>query len=121
VERGLCADGRGALDDRQRARFARTRAGNGVFALHLLANFAWSVIFFGQHNIALALGDVVVMAITLAASIFLFARLRPVAAWLLAPVMAWVLFATLLNWQVLSLNPDAHDAGQAAGAVHVTF
>jgi tryptophan-rich sensory protein len=93
----------------------------GIFALHLLANFAWSVIFFGQHNIGLALGDVVVMDITLAASIFLFARLRPVAAWLLAPVMAWVLFATLLNWQVLSLNPDAHEGAQAAGSVHVTF
>ena len=93
----------------------------GVFILHLVLNLAWSPIFFGMHRIALSLFDIFAMDITLIAAIVLFARVRPVAAWLLAPVMAWVLFATVLDWQVLAANPDADGGSQAAGAVHVTF
>jgi tryptophan-rich sensory protein len=105
---------------------ARGSAGRGVavavFVLHLLLNLAWSPIFFGAHRITLALVDVVAMDITLALCLMLFARLRPVAAWLLVPVMVWVLFATALNWQMLSLNPGADGAsGEAGAAVHVKF
>lgn len=105
---------------------ARGSGGRGVavavFGLHVLLNLAWSPVFFGAHRITLALVDVVAMDITLAAAMVMFARLRPVAALLLVPVMGWVLFATVLNWQVLSLNPAADGAtGQSGGTVHVKF
>jgi tryptophan-rich sensory protein len=105
---------------------ARGSGGRGVavavFAVHVLLNLAWSPVFFGGHRITLALVDVLAMDITLAMTILVFARLRPVAAMLLVPVMGWVLFATVLNWQVLSLNPAADGAsGQASGTVHVKF
>ena len=34
-----------------------------------------------------------------------FARIRRLAAWLLAPYLAWVAFAALLNYSVWQLNP----------------
>ena len=40
-------------------------------------------------------------------TVVLFWRVRPLAAALLLPYLAWVLFATLLNWQFLEANPGA--------------
>jgi tryptophan-rich sensory protein len=34
-----------------------------------------------------------------------FARIRKLAAWLLAPYLAWVSFATLLSYSVWQRNP----------------
>ena len=90
----------------------------GLFALHFLLNLVWSPVFFGMHRIALALGIIIAMAVSLVAVIALFWRVRPVAAALLAPYLAWVLFASLLNWQFLQLNPDA-DGQEAPAVVHI--
>ena len=49
-------------------------------------------------------------------TISLFWRVRPLAAALLLPYLAWILFATLLNWQFLQANPGA-DGQRAAPAV----
>lgn len=104
---------------------ARGSAGRGaaiwMFALHLALNFAWSPLFFGAHRITLALVDVGAMVVTMGAAMVLFSRLRPLAAVLLVPVMGWLLFASVLNWQVLALNPHADGAPDAAPAVHVKF
>ena len=104
---------------------ARGSRGRGlavaVFALHLMLNLAWSPIFFGLHRIGLSLLDIVGMVLTLAVTIVLFARLRPVAAWLLAPVMGWVLFASVLDWQVLAANPGADGVADPVASVHVKF
>lgn len=103
---------------------ARGSAGRGlaigVFTLHVALNLVWSPLFFGGHRIVAALIDIAAMDVTLALSILLFARLRPVAALLLVPVMGWILFASLLNWQILTLNPGADGAPDPA-AVHVKF
>ena len=40
-------------------------------------------------------------------TIYLFWRVRPLAAWLMAPYLAWILFASLLNYEFLAANPDA--------------
>ena len=39
------------------------------------------------------------------------------AAVLLLPYLAWILFATVLNWQFLELNPDGGIEAPANGAV----
>jgi tryptophan-rich sensory protein len=46
----------------------------------------------------------------------LFWRVRRLAAWLLVPYIAWILFATVLNWQFLELNPQA-DGTHVSNAV----
>ena len=39
-------------------------------------------------------------------TVMLFRRVRPLAAALLLPYLAWCLFATLLNAQFLAANPS---------------
>jgi benzodiazapine receptor len=94
-------------------------AGRGVaviaFAVQMVLNLAWSQVFFAAHQLTGGLIVIVLMAIAIIATIVLFARVRKSAAWLLAPYLAWVVFAGFLNWQFLQLNPNA-DGKQVSGA-----
>jgi benzodiazapine receptor len=102
------------------ARGARARGlAVGLFGLHLLANLAWSPLFFGAHQMTWALADIAVMALSLLLVMVVFARVRPWAAWLLVPYMAWVLFASVLNWQFLTLNPAADGVAGDVAVVRV--
>ncbi len=78
-----------------------------VFALHFLLNLSWSPIFFGAHQMTIALYVLVAIVLSLLAVMVLFYRVRKLAAALLIPYLAWVCFATLLNYEFLRLNPDA--------------
>ena len=49
-------------------------------------------------------------------TLILFFRVRRLAGWLLVPYLCWVLFATVLNWQFLQLNPDA-DGRDVSGSI----
>lgn len=88
----------------------------GVFVVQLLINLAWSPAFFGAHRIGVALGLIVALDLAVILTVVLFWRIRVVAGALLLPYLAWILFATLLNWQFLQLNPDA-DGREISGAV----
>ena len=80
------------------------RAALSVYLVQLALNLAWSVVFFGLESPG---GGVVVIAALLASIVVTIARFRPVrplAAWLLTPYLAWVAFAASLNVAVLVLN-----------------
>lgn len=83
----------------------------GVFVVQFLLNLAWSPVFFGME--LMVPGFYLLLAIDLAVlvTVVLFYRVRPLAAWLLMPYLAWVLFAAVLNWQFVQANPE-----EAAGA-----
>lgn len=81
-----------------------------AFAVHFLLNIAWSPVFFAMHEMSLALGIIAGMIVTLLVVIALFWKVRPLAGALLIPYLAWIVFAALLNWQFLQLNPDADGA-----------
>lgn len=75
-----------------------------LFAVQLLLNFLWSLIFFGLHNPALALIDIVALwAFVLATTVQCF-RVQPLAGWLLVPYLLWVSFATALNAAIWQIN-----------------
>lgn len=69
--------------------------------LHLGLNLLWSALFFGLQNPALALLDIAALFITIWANILLYRRFDAVAAWLLAPMLGWVLFASWLNLHIV--------------------
>ena len=75
-----------------------------LFGLQLVLNALWSIIFFGLHNPAWALVDIIAMWIVIVATIAVFARISRSAAWLLAPYIAWVSFALYLNYAIWRLN-----------------
>ena len=81
-----------------------------AFALQLLVNLAWSPVFFGQHEITLGLYIIVLLDVAVLVTVVLFWQVRRPAALLLLPYLAWILFATVLNYQFLRLNPEADGA-----------
>lgn len=87
-----------------------------AFALQLAVNLAWSPVFFGLNDIRAALAVIVVLDLLVIVTVVLFWRVRRAAGALLLPYLAWILFATALNWQFLELNPDGGSAAPGSGA-----
>lgn len=75
-----------------------------LFALQLVANTLWSVLFFGAQSPGLALLDIGVLWLLIAATLVAFSRISRFAAWLLAPYLAWATFAAYLNLAIVLLN-----------------
>jgi tryptophan-rich sensory protein len=88
----------------QRQGFERARGALMLFLTQLGMNAIWSPVFFGQHQVGLALGVIVALDLLVLATILAFARKHAVAAWLLAPYLAWIAFATALNFAIWRLN-----------------
>lgn len=82
---------------------ARTRALT-IWGAQLVLNLAWSLLFFGAHRIGLALADVVLLMLAIAATILAFWPLSRVAALLLVPYLAWVGYASALTFAIWRLN-----------------
>jgi len=74
------------------------------FALQLLMNVAWSVVFFGLHSIAGGLAVIVVLWLMIALTIYLSWSVSRLAAACLVPYLAWVSFAAFLNYAIWRLN-----------------
>ncbi len=75
---------------------ARSRA-LGWFAAQLALNAAWTPVFFGLRSLGGGLVVIGLLVVAIAGTIRAFRVVAPRAAWLLAPYLAWVLFATALN------------------------
>ncbi|MCC4609910.1 TspO/MBR family protein [Xanthomonas campestris] len=88
----------------RRGGWAGARLALRMFVLQLALNGLWSWLFFAWHIGAWAFADIVLLWLTLAATIGLFAKRNSVAAWLLVPYLAWVSFAAALNYSVWQLN-----------------
>jgi translocator protein len=75
-----------------------------LFFIQLVLNFAWSLLFFGLHSPILALVDIVALWIMIVLTMRAFFKIAKPAGWLLAPYLAWVSFATILNFSIWWLN-----------------
>lgn len=74
------------------------------FTVHLAVNLLWSVVFFTWHQLGWALAVIILLWLLIAYSIYLFGRISKVAGWVLVPYLAWVSFASCLNFAIWSLN-----------------
>jgi tryptophan-rich sensory protein len=88
----------------RKAGFAGAAVPLAVFAVQLALNLAWSGLFFGLRQLGWAFADIVLLWIAIAATIAAFACVSAPAAWLIAPYLAWVSFASLLNFRIWTLN-----------------
>ena len=77
-----------------------------LFALHFIGNLAWTPVFFGMQEMWGGLYVLIYVSLSLLVVIAAFWRVRRLAALMLLPYLAWVLFATALNWQFIAANPD---------------
>ncbi len=79
----------------------------GLFALGFAINLTWSPVFFRLHLILPALMIIGVMLVLAIGTIFAFARVSRLSAWLLLPYVIWLSFAFALNASIWQLNPTA--------------
>ena len=93
----------------------------GIFLVQLALNFAWSPLFFAAHKVSLALAVIVAIIVLTAISAWLFARIRRTAALLLLPYLAWLCFATALNYEIGRLNPDAEQLAPGTAGTQIAL
>lgn len=81
------------------------REGATAFGVQLGLNVLWSFLFFGLHSPLLAFFGIVLLGLAIAWTIRSFYAVSRPAAGLLVPYLAWVSFATVLNFAIWQLNP----------------
>jgi len=82
----------------------KKRVALGLFAFQLVLNFFWSFIFFRLEEPGWAVIEIIILWLAILATIFSFASINKLSAWLLVPYISWVTFAALLNYTIWSLN-----------------
>jgi len=75
-----------------------------LFAVQLVLNIAWSWIFFGMHQPGWAFAEIVVLWLAIVATTVAFSSKSKVAGSLMLPYLAWVSFASVLNFTIWRLN-----------------
>ncbi len=104
------------------ARGARRRGvAIALFVAQLALNLAWSPLFFAAHRVSAALLLILVLIVLVAATILAFARIRPVAALLMTPYLAWLLFAATLNFAIDRLNPHAEALAPGSARTQISI
>ena len=76
-----------------------------LYFVQLLLNAMWTPLFFGAHQLGWALVEIVALWLAILLTLLNFHRVNRTAGWLLAPYLAWVAFATALNFTLWRLNP----------------
>lgn len=75
-----------------------------LFWLQLLLNFAWSWIFFHQHQVFAAALEIIILWFAILFATIAYWRVYPPAGWMMVPYLCWVSFASILNWGVWHAN-----------------
>lgn len=75
-----------------------------VYAIQLVFNFFWSVIFFNFDAYLFAFVWLVILWILILVTMILFFRISETAGYLLLPYLLWVTFAGYLNLYIYLLN-----------------
>ena len=90
-----------------------------LFALHYLGNLAWTYVFFGLQDMTAGLYVLIYTVVSLLVVIAAFWRVRRWAGVMLLPYLAWVMFASVLNYQFIVENPDGGPDDGAGAAQRI--
>lgn len=75
-----------------------------LFAIQLILNTLWSILFFGLQNPLLAFIEIIFLWAAILLTIINFKKISKPAAYLLIPYILWVSFAAILNFSLYYLN-----------------
>lgn len=75
-----------------------------VYGIQLLLNAGWSAVFFGLRRPDWAFGELVLLWLSIAATMAAFAPISTAATLLLLPYLLWVAFAGALNLSIWRSN-----------------
>jgi translocator protein len=79
-------------------------SGLNLFSIQLLLNAVWTPVFFHYHQLLAALIVILCLTVAILLTTARFWKVDRFAAALLLPYLAWVGFATALNYQIYRLN-----------------
>lgn len=88
----------------RRRRLVEVRGALVAWWAQLALNLLWTMLFFGLRQPLWGLIEIVALWIAIAITIALFYRVRPLAAALLVPYIAWVSYAISLNAGIVALQ-----------------
>lgn len=75
-----------------------------LFAVQLALNGLWSILFFGLRSPGWAFAEIILLWLSIVATVWIFRRVVPAAALLMLPYLVWVTFAAVLNGSIWMLN-----------------
>ena len=75
-----------------------------LYFIHILFNTTWSIVFFGLHQILLALIVLIGLILMIIILMLRFKRVNIVSYYLMIPYLLWCCFALFLNFNLLILN-----------------
>jgi tryptophan-rich sensory protein len=83
---------------------ARRLDGLALFTVQLLLNLFWTPVFFHFHQLGAALGTILILWCLILLTALAFGTVNRLAATLFLPYLAWVAFASALNYEIFRLN-----------------
>lgn len=92
------------LERKKKGEGKKVKVAMVVFAAQLILNTLWSSLFFYFQNPALAFFEIIFLWVSIALMIKLFYRINKAAGLMIFPYIAWVSFASILNFAVWQLN-----------------
>ena len=75
-----------------------------IYFVHLFFNSIWSVIFFGFHQILIALIDLVIILIFIIWLMKIYYQVNKISFLLMTPYLLWSSYALILNATIFYLN-----------------
>ena len=75
-----------------------------IYFIHIVFNTTWSIVFFGLHQIFLALLVLIILISLIIILIIRFKRVNFVSYYLMIPYLLWCSYALFLNFNLLILN-----------------
>ncbi len=75
-----------------------------IYFIHIIFNTTWSIVFFGFHQIFLALVVLMILILLIIVLILRFKRVNFVSYYLMIPYLLWCCYALFLNFNLLMLN-----------------
>ena len=75
-----------------------------IYFIHIVFNTTWSIVFFGLHQILLALIVLLILIFLIIILIMRFKCVNFVSYYLMIPYLLWTLYALFLNFNLMILN-----------------
>jgi benzodiazapine receptor len=75
-----------------------------LYFIHLFFNATWSVMFFGFHQIGLALINLIIILAFIIVLMKTYFKIDKLSFFLMAPYFIWSSFALMLNFSIFLLN-----------------
>ena len=75
-----------------------------IYFIHIVFNTTWSIVFFGLHQILLALIVLLILIFLITILIIRFKQVNLVSYYLMIPYLLWTFYALFLNFNLMILN-----------------